>query len=121
MILYLVAASCDGGVADAFSRDGWVRIGACRFATPEKHDVRVVWRAADLLPTPGVTLMFRGSDYDDGPGGPKDGVAVQAWQREHAEFERFIASGAGRWIGEEGVPAGAGAARVVGERREPRF
>jgi hypothetical protein len=124
MIAYLVSATATAGVDEALRR-GWTRLAAFRFATPQKHDIRLVTRIADLVPTAGVTLLIKGSDYDSGPPAA-DGLACRAWQGrdgaagQRVEFDAFVASGKGRWIsGDDEIPINQGvqygAAQDAGE------
>lgn len=113
MIVYLVSATADAGISEAMRR-GWIRLGWFRFATPMKHDVRVVNRISELVPLAGVTLLFRAPDYDEGPP-ESDPVSRQAWfgregeDGQRAAFEAFVASGRGRWVsGEEEIPVNVG-------------
>ena len=99
-VFYLVSATEEQGIKDAASR-GWERIANARFVTPEKDDIRVVCRVSDLHPLAGVTPMYKGSDYDEGPEVKflRDrwlGEEGRAGERE--KFERFVAEGNGQWV-----------------------
>jgi hypothetical protein len=100
MIIWLVAATDDQGIADALAQ-GWVRLAARRFVTPGRHDVRVIRSMADLIAgdTP-VVRMLKGSDYESGPAkGPDvDPLAWARWEREKPEFDKFVATGRGWWV-----------------------
>lgn len=91
-VKYLICATDPRGIADAIAL-GYTAIAINRFATPEKNDIRVVRRFHDLIPLAGVTQMIRGSDFKMNP--------------EAGEFERFVESGRGRWIGEPELPDAA--------------
>ena len=113
MIMFLVAATDESGVADAMAR-GWTRIAARRFATPQRHDVRVIRSMADLIigQTP-VVSMIKGSDYETGPAKSRDEdpFAWLRWDQERPEFDKFVASGRGAWVDPD-APVNAG---TVGE------
>ena len=100
-IFYLVAATEAQGIKDAAER-GWERIAAHRFVTPNKDDVRLIWRYASLLPMAGPTPMIKGSDYETGPP-PEDRMAWERWagsedrMGDKARFDAFVADGYGRW------------------------
>lgn len=100
MIMFLVAATDESGVADAMAR-GWTRIAARRFATPTRHDVRVIRSMVDLIvgQTP-VAQLIKGSDYDTGPAKSKaeDPLGWLRWEQEKPEFDKFVASGRGVWV-----------------------
>lgn len=101
MIIYLVAATEAQGIKDAEAR-GWTRIGRSRFATPEKHDIRLVFRIDDVIVMPGGTPMIKASDYDVGP---PSAAAMNRWAEttpgggDRLCFDRFVADGNGRWVG----------------------
>lgn len=102
MIAYMVGPSLERAVVEGRAR-GWKELAVGRFATEARDEVRVITRAADLLPFAGdPTPLIRAGDYEDGPevSGP---VTVQeeqraAWERARGEFEAFVASGRGRWV-----------------------
>lgn len=99
-VFYLVAATEAQGIKDAEAR-GWSRIARSRFVTPEKDDVRVVWKLDDLIPLPGGTPMIQGSDYESGPSSDW-GMARWAGDDQHegekARFDKFVAEGNGEWV-----------------------
>lgn len=99
-VIYLVATSLNAGMAEARSHRDWVQIGYVRFVTPEKHDIRVVCRAAELMPFAGETPMIKGGDYDAGPGGEGPYAESQraAWVKNREEIDRFAAEGNGKWV-----------------------
>lgn len=94
MIKFLVSLTEAGGVADANGR-GWTRVARDRFATPEKDDVRVVWRLSQMPAIPGGALLVRGGDF---PADPlergEDGV--YRWP-DAAAFAEFVSAGYGEW------------------------
>lgn len=94
-VMYLVAASEEGGVADAQAR-GWSRIARSRFATPERDDVRVVWRFADLVQTGGLTMMIKGADYDTSEAPGWLGTDESLGEKE--QFDRFATFYGGEWV-----------------------
>jgi hypothetical protein len=99
-VMYLVAATEAQGVKDAMSR-GWERIALTRFATPDKDDVRVVWRINDMIPTAGGTFLYKGSDYESGPDSEfemKRWAGANGAIGEKAAFDRFVESGEGMWM-----------------------
>lgn len=101
-IKYLVVATEERGAADAAER-GWVRLAYARFASPEKDDIRMVRRTADLIPYGGgKTQMIRGSDYEDGPAvhpdRPGDIELLERWLREKESFDKFVSEGHGEWV-----------------------
>ena len=108
MIMFLVASTDESGVADAMAR-GWTRIAARRFATPQRHDVRVIRSMVDLIvgQTP-VVSMIKGSDYETGPakGPEQDPLAWLRWETEKPEFDKFVASGRGAWVDPDAPAAG---------------
>lgn len=121
MIMYLVSATRQAGVRAAMER-GWTRIAASRFATAEKHDVRVITRASELVPLSGVTLLIKGDDYEAGPAA-EDTVAFAAWAGDAGqkfEFDRFVLSGRGRWI-EDTASAALGGRDAGGAGAVPAF
>ncbi len=96
-VKYLISATDEQGVADA-AKHGWTRIALARFATPEKDDIRLVRRFSDFTTQPGgKVLMFKSSDYEDGPSNPD---LLERWIREKEHFDRFVADGHGMWIEE---------------------
>ena len=97
MIKYLVAATEAGGVADAVGR-GWERIANHRYVTPERDDVRLVWRFNQMIPDPGgVTRFVRSSDF---PAEPFDRFAGELgdfrWP-EAMQFASFVDQGHAAW------------------------
>jgi hypothetical protein len=84
MLRYLVV----GRASDAFEYGrvrGWHRLGLARYATPERDDVRVVERAAEIFPVSGGIELIKGPGYEE--------------LEDRAEaFERLVAEGGARWI-----------------------
>jgi hypothetical protein len=65
------------------AEQGWARLGAMRFATPQKDDIRVVERLSELFPGGGVMTLIRGPGFNE---------------NHHAEdFESLVEQGAARW------------------------
>ena len=94
-VVYLVASTETQGIKDAEAR-GWTRIARDRFVTPDKDDVRVVWRLEDLSVMPGGTPLMKGSDYETGPWNPWLGSDEKPGEK--ARFDGFVKDGAGQWI-----------------------
>jgi hypothetical protein len=95
-IIYLIAGTVAQGVKDAEAR-GCTRIAAQRLADPEKNDIRVVTRFNDMVPMAGKTEMIRGSDFDTMPDVPQL-MALEIWQANHDDFEKYVADGHGEWV-----------------------
>lgn len=98
MIAFYIGSS--ERVIDECQERGWTRIAYQRFVTGnehDKHDIRAIWRIADLAPFAGKTLFIKGREYDDGPENASDDQ-LDRWIKEQARFEAFIASGAGEWV-----------------------
>lgn len=120
MIAYLVSPTYLAGVEEAHRR-GWIQLAANRFATPARHDMRLVTRMADLVAAPGPTIMMRVIEYDAGPIGER-GVEWLSWfgregeRGQKDEFDSFVASGRGRWV--EDVDAVAEGRNNVQDGRE---
>lgn len=96
-VAYLVSAVHDAGVKEAIA-NGWTQIAFSRFVTPEKHDIRLVNRASELIPMAAKTPMFRGKDYEKGPPGEPEDRTVMLWAKERASIDRFVAEGNGEWV-----------------------
>ncbi len=96
-IKYLISATDEQGVADA-AKHGWTRIALARFASPNKDDIRLVWRFSEFHTQPGgKVLMVKSSDYEDGPANPD---LLERWIREKESFDRFVEDGHGEWVAE---------------------
>ena len=96
-VAYQVNAVHEVGVAEAIAK-GWTQIAYSRFVTPEKHDIRLVTRANELIPMTPRTPMFRGADYDDGPPGDPEDRPVMLWLKEKAAIDKFVAESNGVWV-----------------------
>jgi hypothetical protein len=84
MLRYLVV----GRAADAFEYGrvrGWHRLGLARYATPDRDDIRVVERAAEIFPVSGGIELIKGPGYEEL--GEERGLA----------FERLVETGGARW------------------------
>lgn len=94
MIKYLVARTEIGGVDDA-QRRGWTRVAKDRFATPEKDDVRLVWRFNQMIPDPGgVTRFVMSKDFPVDPNAIVEGELVNP---DCAAFAEFATQGHAEW------------------------
>nr|WP_294546476.1 hypothetical protein [uncultured Rhodopila sp.] len=85
MIAHLIAKSTDD--ADAFAKArGWTKIGAARWATPEKDDIRVSLRHA------GMALMAQAN--------PAYRTALFVEHPDRDKFEATAAGGGLQWLNE---------------------
>ena len=95
-VVYLVAPNLINGIEAARSR-GWVQLAHPRFVyeTEEQRvDVRVVSRAAEVIPFGGVTPLVKGPGYEDGVGA----LVLDTWIKDMGELEKFVDSGKAEWV-----------------------
>ena len=87
MLFFLVCGNEAIGNAECLAR-GWTQVGAARFFTPERDDVRVIRRFTDMALLPGGTWLMAGRDFGDNP--------------ERKAFVDLVGLGAAKWVtGEE--------------------
>lgn len=87
MIYFMLCADEAVGRAEC-SRRGWTQVGADRFYTPQRDDVRLARRFTDIMLLPGGTWFIPGPDFPLNP--------------EARRFLHLIRTGAAKWVeGEE--------------------
>lgn len=92
---YMIGSTTIRAIEDARTR-GWTQIAFGRFVTPQNVDVRVISRAADLIPFADKTPMLRSSCYDDPPA--ENEPAMEAWFKQQEMFDALVESGKGEWV-----------------------
>lgn len=98
MIAYLVTSNPSPNAADEYALSKkWIKVAAFRWATPERDEIRVIHRMADLALFSNGTRLIKAPDYEDGPERATED-ALEAWIAEKEQFDRFVAEGAGKWI-----------------------
>jgi hypothetical protein len=83
MLYFLVCADEVAGCAECHER-GWTQVGAARFYTPARDDVRVIRRFTDMALLPGGTWLMAGRDFAQNP--------------EAQHFLDLTKLGAARWM-----------------------
>lgn len=82
MIYFLICADEAVGRQDCAAR-GWTQVGAGRFYTSGRDDVRLARRFIDMMLLPGGTWFIAGSDFAANP--------------DRDRFEALVESGAAKW------------------------
>jgi hypothetical protein len=94
-VKYLICADREQGMKDAVKR-GWTCNAYARVVSPNKDDIRLVWRFSEFHTQPGgKAQMFKSSDYEDGPANPD---LLERWIREKEAFDKFVSEGHGMWV-----------------------
>lgn len=83
MIYFFICANENAGREECRER-GWVQVGADRFYTPNRDDIRLVRRFTDIVLLPGGTWFIPAKDFYDNP--QKD------------EYLKLIDLGAAQWL-----------------------
>jgi hypothetical protein len=86
MIKFLIVDRGVSAVPYGLDR-GWTRLAAARYATPQKDDIRVVERVAEIFSTGAAMVLIRGPGFNEN---------IQA-----ENFEALIEQGAARWEEED--------------------
>ncbi len=92
MLRFLLVDAAASAVLYAEER-GWTRIGAARYVTGARDDIRVVERPLDVFFTPGGIILERGPGYEDLLTSPDAGMRARA-----EVFEKMVEDGAARWF-----------------------
>lgn len=83
MIYFMLCADEAVGRAEC-SRRGWTQVGADRFYTPQRDDIRLARRFTDIMLLPGGTWFIPGPDFPLNP--------------EARRFLHLIRTGAAKWV-----------------------